>query len=80
MTTRRDFLKQGGLAAAGIATASGIPRAHDGARRPSRGTEPLADDRVRELMMTALAAARDAGASYADVRIGRYRTSVVSTR
>ena len=32
-------------------------------------------DVVRELMMTALNAAKSGGASYADVRIGRYRSS-----
>ena len=82
MKTRRDFLKQSGLAAAGIATArmiapTGAPWPH-GAQRGI--TEIPADDRLRELMMTALGAAKDAGASYSDVRIGRYRTSVVATR
>ena len=82
MKTRRDFLKQGGLAAAGIATARVIA---PGDARWLRGAqagnaEMPADDRVRELMMTALSAAKDAGASYCDVRIGRYRNSVVATR
>jgi TldD protein len=79
VTTRRDFLRQGGLAAAGIATATTIAPIRGGVR-PLDAIEPPAADVVRELMMAALAAARDAGASYADVRIGRYRTSVVSTR
>jgi TldD protein len=82
MKTRRDFLKQSGLAAAGIATARVIaPADAPWLRGAQRGiTEMPADDRVRELMMTALGAAKDAGASYSDVRIGRYRNSVVATR
>jgi TldD protein len=82
MKTRRDFIKQSGLAAAGIAVggivapayATSPPRMHTGvAGMP-------ADDRARALMMTALDAAKRAGASYADVRIGRYRNSFVATR
>ncbi|MFL5620515.1 MAG: TldD/PmbA family protein [Gemmatimonadaceae bacterium] len=82
MKTRRDFLKQSGLAAAGIATAGMIVPAHaTSLHGSSNGTAALtADDRVRELMMTALGAAKAAGASYSDVRIGRYRNSVVATR
>src|SRR6185503_108363 len=38
------------------------------------------DDRIRSLMMTALNTAKSAGASYADVRIGRYQNSIVFTR
>ncbi|MGZ3333532.1 MAG: TldD/PmbA family protein [Gemmatimonadaceae bacterium] len=79
--TRRDFLKQTGLTAAAIAAT--------GAFSPTRsfaglvGTKPIEmppDDTVRALMMTAINAAKSAGASYADVRIGRYRQSFVFTR
>ena len=82
MTTRRDFLKQGSLAAAGIAAAGSIAPARGmSVHGVSRGVVSMpADDTVRELMMTALGAAKGAGASYSDVRIGRYRNSVVSTR
>jgi hypothetical protein len=56
MKTRRDFLKQSGLAAAGIATARVIAPANapwlQGA--PERIVEMPADDRVRDLLMTAL--------------------------
>jgi TldD protein len=38
------------------------------------------DDTVRALMMTAINTAKSAGASYSDVRIGRYRNSIVFTR
>jgi TldD protein len=82
MNTRRDFLKQSGLAAAGIAAARVIGPAHapwlHGAQPGI--TEMPADDRIRDLMMTALDAAKGAGASYSDVRIGRYRNSIVATR
>jgi TldD protein len=79
MTDRRDFLKT--LGAAAIA-AGVLPPAEAAAQRFARaasyasGTDPL----VEELAMEALQAARDAGASYADVRFGRYRRQFVSTR
>ena len=75
-TNRRDFLKTGAVAAAALAA----PRVLSAA-----GTHPLlapppgeafADDLIAE----ALNAARDAGASYADVRIGRYRRQTINTR
>jgi TldD protein len=48
---------------------------------PLRGPDEMPpEDVVRELMMTALEAAKGAGASYSDVRIGRYRNSFVFTR
>ena len=37
-------------------------------------------DIVRALMMTAINTAKSAGASYSDVRIGRYHNSIVFTR
>ena len=82
MKTRRDFLKQSGLAAAGIAVGGIVSPAHATAlSRLHAGADRMpADDRVRALMMTALDAARGAGASYADVRIGRYRNGYVGTR
>lgn len=79
--TRRDFIKQTGMAAAGIAAANALS--------PTRAfagflSEPLAelpqDDVIKQLMMTALNTARSAGASYSDVRIGRYHNSIVFTR
>jgi TldD protein len=82
MKTRRDFLRQSGLAAVGIATARMIGPADAPSRLGAgQGTSAMPeDDRVRDLMMTALGAAKNAGASYSDVRIGRYRNSVVATR
>jgi TldD protein len=80
--TRRDFLKHGGMAAAALATAGVLDPAQALAGfAPLRGADEMPpDDRVRELMMTALGAAKSGGASYSDVRIGRYRNSSVSTR
>ncbi|MDQ3081572.1 MAG: twin-arginine translocation signal domain-containing protein, partial [Gemmatimonadota bacterium] len=83
MKTRRDFLRQSGMTAAAIAAAGAFNPAgamtnlvtvHEGA------AEMPPEDTVRELMMTALNTARSAGASYSDVRIGRYRNSIVFTR
>jgi TldD protein len=82
MKTRREFIKQSGLTAAGIATAGLIaPDRLMSVQSMARDTiDAPSDDVVRELMMTALGAAKAAGASYSDVRIGRYRNSVVATR
>jgi TldD protein len=80
--TRRDFLKQSGIAAAGLAAAGMInPADAMTGFAPLRGADEMPpEDVVRELMMTALDAAKSAGASYSDVRIGRYRNSFVFTR
>jgi hypothetical protein len=74
MTTRRDFMKQGGAALgaslfAGSALA-GIPNLLSAAPAPSSHALDVfynAAD-VKELMAAALTAAKTAGASYADVR------------
>ncbi len=84
MTTRRDFLKKGSTAAA--LAAVGL---HPGADLlstlapppvPAGAREMPTDDRIRELMMGALSTARGAGASFSDVRIGRYRQNFIITR
>ena len=70
------------MAAAGIA-AVGLLNPSDAMggiiSRPGAAEMP-AEDTVRELMMAAITAAESAGASYSDVRIGRYRNSFVFTR
>ena len=87
MTTRRDFMKHGGAALgaslfAGSALA-GIPRLLSAAapaptsRALDTFYQPAA---VKELMAAALAAAKAAGASYADVRCSRQRQNFVFTR
>jgi TldD protein len=77
-SSRREFLKRSAAAAAATTLASRVLTAEP---RPSGlvvapATDPFADD----LAMEAMNAARDAGASYADVRIGRYRRQSVNTR
>ena len=76
--TRRDFLKTTAATAASLAV-------HDGLVDPlAVSTQTLAapdaDPLAIELANAALDAARSAGASYADVRVGRYRRQSVATR
>ena len=82
MKTRRDFLKQSGIAAAGLAAGGMLDRKLMAAELVSlrHADDMPSSDVVRELMMTALDAARSGGATYSDVRIGRYRSSSLSTR
>ncbi|MEO5579076.1 MAG: DNA gyrase modulator, partial [Gemmatimonadaceae bacterium] len=83
MKTRRDFLKQSGLTAAALAASGAFTSAGAMtglAPAPAGAAEMPPEDTVRELMATALNTARSAGASYSDVRIGRYRNSIVFTR
>ena len=86
MTTRRDFMKQGGAAfgaslVAGSALAA-IPRLLAAAPAPDlRALETFAQAAdVRAIMAAALNAAKAAGASYADVRCSRQRQNFVFTR
>ena len=78
--TRRAFVKQTGIAAAGIAAASALPTKSFGGILGTRPVEMPHEDVVRDLMMTALNTAKSLGASYSDVRIGRYHNSIVFTR
>jgi TldD protein len=74
--TRRDFIKKTAATAAALAACDGLQlRA-----APQTLAAPSADALVLELANEALNAARSAGASYADVRIGRYRRQEISTR
>ena len=73
--TRRDFLKTAGAAAALTGSSFLV------AEPQSQTLEaPAADPFAIELANEALNAARSAGASYADVRVGRYRRQAVATR
>ncbi|MGH9240116.1 MAG: TldD/PmbA family protein [Vicinamibacterales bacterium] len=72
--TRRDFLKV--TAATAAALASPQLRVDIGGQLSA----PSADPFVLELANEALTAARGAGASYADARVGRYRRQDISTR
>ncbi|HSA56876.1 MAG TPA: TldD/PmbA family protein [Gemmatimonadaceae bacterium] len=81
MTTRRSFLVTGAAAVASAVAGTrtlGMPPAF----LPDAGLirAPDHDAFVEELAMEALNAARDAGASYADARIGRYRRQNINTR
>ncbi len=78
--TRRDFLKTGAVAAAATLAAPHLLSASPFERLSPHILAPEAEPYVLELAAEALSAAKDAGASYADVRIGRYRRQSVSTR
>ncbi len=77
MTTRRAFLRSAAAATAvaglGSCATAGMPAAPP----PSADTS---DPTINDLALEGLNAARAAGASYADTRIGRYRQQQVSTR
>jgi TldD protein len=79
MTTRRDFIRQGG-ALAGAAALSGALRPAHALDAPPRGSSPAMDAAVRDLLLEALNAAKLAGAGYADARIARYLQNFVITR
>ena len=81
--SRRDFLKTGAAAAAVLATPRVLSAAESQGLLTSPTpliTAPTAEPYVIELAAEALGAAKDAGASYVDVRIGRYRRQSVNTR
>ncbi|MEO7999401.1 MAG: TldD/PmbA family protein [Gemmatimonadaceae bacterium] len=90
MTSRRDFLKQGGAigatafgaSALGAGAFAGLPNFLSAQPAPNGQaieTFSSAAD-VKELMNAALNAARMAGASYGDVRLSRQRQNFVFTR
>jgi TldD protein len=74
--TRRDFLKTTAATAAALAAHPGLVAPPAAQTLSAPGADPAMLDLARE----ALDAARAAGASYADVRVGRYRRQQVSTR
>jgi TldD protein len=82
MTNRRDFIKQGGVAAAAVAITACRTAPPAPAPAPSVAASGASrmDASVKELLMEALNAARLAGAGFADARIQRSRNNVVSTR
>jgi TldD protein len=84
MTSRRDFLKKTGaaaaLAAAGSALYPGFGGVLGAAPVYPRGVTAFEELPVKELLMDALNAAKAAGASWSDARIGRYRQNFVGTR
>jgi TldD protein len=73
--SRRDFIKTTAATAAAIAAGPGVDFC------PAQTVAaPAADPLALELAGEALDAARSAGASYADVRVGRYRRQAIATR
>jgi TldD protein len=77
MRTRRDFIK---TTAATAAALTAPPLSLNPLTSAQTLVAPTADPLVLELANEALNAARSAGASYADVRIGRYRRQYITTR
>jgi len=74
--TRRDFIKTSAATAASLAAGGRLGL--DSAAQTL--TAPSADPAAIDLANQALDAARGAGASYVDVRIGRYRRQAITTR
>jgi TldD protein len=77
MPNRRDFLQKTAAALTTAALAKGI-QAQPTPSGPLLTSSTPAN--VKALLMEALQAARDAGASYADARIGQYRRQFIGTR
>src|SRR5687768_17200460 len=70
--TRREFI----ITAAGVAACGPLARKPRAQTLTPPGADPAAIDIANE----ALDAARKAGATYADARVGRYRRQTISTR
>jgi TldD protein len=69
------------MAAAGLAAANALsPSRAFAGMLTEQPLEMPQDDVIKQLIATALNTAKSAGASYADVRIGRYHNSIVFTR
>src|SRR3954447_13312174 len=83
MTTRRDFLKHTGAAAAMAAAGSSLLTNVAGALAAPiypRGVSAFEELPIKELLADAITAAKAAGATFSDARIGRYRQNFVGTR
>jgi TldD protein len=85
MTSRREFLRHTGMAAALAATGSALHPGIAGALSSAppiypRGISTFEELPIKELLMEALNAAKGSGAQFSDARIGRYRQNFVGTR
>jgi TldD protein len=85
MTSRRDFLRAGALAAGAVASRPVLDRAEAFAQSVASAASagPIVELEAaasRELLMAAIGAAQSGGASFADARVGRYRNNFVVTR
>jgi TldD protein len=78
--SRREFLRTGAAAAAATLAAPSLLSGQSAIIVPKLVEAPATDAFAVELATEALNAARDAGATYADVRIGRYRRQSINTR
>src|SRR5665213_2365560 len=77
MTSRRDFLKTTALGAVAVAGTAQVARAGTLLHKLSNDTgDPMAN----EIALAAIQAAKDAGASYSDARVGRYRRQFIAAR
>ena len=74
-TGRRDFIKTTAATAALLSAQPGLV-----VDPAAQATAPGADPAAIDLANAALNSARSAGASYADVRVGRYRRQQIATR
>lgn len=72
-TSRRDFLKTAGIAIGAVTLAPWVLEAE-------AKTAAIFQDNKNKLADLALADAKKLGASYADIRINRYRTEGINTR
>jgi TldD protein len=82
MSSRRSFLARGAAAiASSLAASRGFAIAPVAPPTPARSnTRREREAAPEDLALEALNAARDAGASYADARVGHYRRQSVGTR
>ena len=84
MTTRRDFLKRTGSAAAMAAVGGtmlpGLASSLTAMPVYPPGISAFEELPIKELLMSAIGAAKAAGATFSDARIGRYRQNFVGTR
>jgi len=85
MTSRRDFIRKSGAAFGAFAALNQLPGLPPGLYPNAVNSgEQLrdipTDEEIKALMADALSAAKSAGASYSDVRIGRYQNNFVITR
>src|SRR5450755_810190 len=84
MTSRRDFLKHTGaaaaMAAAGTSLLANVAGAMPAGPAYPRGVSSFEELPIKELLVDAIGEAKAAGASFSDARLGRYRSHFVGTR
>ena len=78
MTTRRDFIATSATIASAVAASRALGQPIEIVPPPQPAPQGTA--LAEELALEALNAAKAAGASYADARVGRYRRQQISTR